>query len=340
MFYYIVLLFIVLLLEFFDSKVKNNKDLFFKICILIIILFSGLRYYIGWDYKAYYDTIAFGIDTNIYSKREWLNYSLINITRNLFWPEFYFMFTSFVSIFLIGKTIKKYSVDKWMSIYLYLTFPLFFLNSLSVIRNFMAIAITVYSTRYIIDRKLFRFIIAIIIAAGFHQSAYIAILLYPIANIKLNKKLYFLFLAIIPLMKNTILAGMNKILPYYYVYLTETTNKEGRFGVIVILLLLISILMIDKKMINDNIYNQFFNFYFMGCLIYAIFFKYGTLGHRLSLYGSIYMIFIIPFFMDNFKNRTKIFLKLILWVMYFLFYIYTILRGSATYLPYRIILPW
>lgn len=338
MFFYILLILSVLLLEFCNHQIKTKRNLFFGMCLLVIIIFAGLRNNIGWDYKAYYDTIAFGADTNVYSKREWLNYNLINFTRKMLFPQFYFIFTSSVSTILIGETIKKYSDDKWMSIYLYLTFPLFFLNSLSVIRNFVAISIIVFSTRYIIDKKLVRFVIAVILAAGFHQSAYIALLLYPLSRLKLNKKLYLLLCAIIPLMKNLLLVGMYKILPYYSFYLSETSNREGRFAIIVILLLFVTILLLDKKMIYNNLHNKFFNFYFFGCLIYIMFYKFGTLGHRLSLYGSIYMIFIVPYFINNLSHKTKILAKMVLWIVFFIFYLYTILRGSETYIPYTTIL--
>lgn len=337
---YILLLFTVLLFSFLDYKVKENKNIFFIITLIIIALFSGLRNHIGWDFNAYYDTIAYGIETNVYSKREWLNFNLINLTRSIYYPQFYFIFTAFLSTILIGITILKYSKNKWISIYVYLTFPLFFLNSMSVIRNFVAISIVVYSIKYIIDKKLVRFVIAVILAAGFHQSAYIALLLYPLSRLKLNKKLYLLILVIIPLMKNLLLVGMYKILPYYYIYLRETSNREGRFAIIVILLIFVTILLLDKKMIYNNLHNKFFNFYFFGCLIYIMYYKFGTLGHRLSLYGTIYMIFIVPYFINNLSNKTKILAKMVLWTVFFLFYLYTIIRGSETYIPYTTVLQW
>lgn len=338
---YILLLFTVLLFSFLDYKVKENKNIFFVITLIIIALFSGLRNHIGWDFNAYYDTIAYGIETNVYSKREWLNFNLINLTRSIYYPQFYFIFTASLSTILIGITILKYSRDKWTSIYVYITFPLFFLNSMSVIRNFVALSIVVYSSKYIIDKKLVRFVIAIILAAGFHQSAYIALLLYPISKIKFSKKLYLVLIGTIPITKDILLILMNKILPYYQGYLHQNNSKAaGRFAIVVIVLIFIINLIMDKNVLDDNRSELFFKFYFLGCLIYFTFYKLGTLGHRLSLYGSIYMIFIVPFFMDNMSHKTKVLAKMLLWTVFFLFYLYTIIRGSETYIPYTTVLQW
>lgn len=71
------------------------------------------------------------------------------------------------------------------SMILFVTFPLFYLNSFGVIRNFSAIAIVFYANRFILEKKLLN-IFCNNIASQFHKSALIGIVFYPLNNIKLT----------------------------------------------------------------------------------------------------------------------------------------------------------
>lgn len=136
---------------FFDNK---KIDIFYYLFIIIIFVFSAFRYNVGWDYEQYYWTIVYNLDTNIVSRGELLTIGLVELSRNLGIANIYFFLNSFLTIFLVALVIDNYSKDKWMSILVFIAFPLFFLNSLSVIRFFSALAIVFFFNK-IYKRKEF-----------------------------------------------------------------------------------------------------------------------------------------------------------------------------------------
>lgn len=324
--------------KYYDNS--NQKDYIYTIFILIIFLFSAIRYNVGWDFMGYYRTITTDVYTNIGNNGEWLTILLINFAKALDLPQLYFIINSGVCIFFISSAVKKYSKNPWMSMILFVTFPLFYLNSFSVIRNFSAIAIVFYANRFILEKKLFKYIFAIIIASQFHKSALIGIVFYPLNNIKLtNLRLIFLLL-MTPIISQIMKISVLLFTPQYSIYLNKTTKQEGTKAILVMLFLGLIITLVKKYIKIKNaaeIVLTFYNNFIYGLLIYVMFFETGTMGHRLSLYGTICSIILIPEIIDLFKSKKeRLMLKVIVYLFFSIFFFYIIKAGSSTYIPYKI----
>ena len=80
-----------------------------------------------------------------------------------------------------------------------------------------------------------------------------------------------------------------------------------------------------------------FNLFYFGVLLYIMFLQQGTLGHRLSLFGTIYCVFLIPNAISFCKRIDKKLIYTAIFVFCISAFIYTILVGAETYLPYKTI---
>jgi len=321
-----------------DNKVRNLSSSFI-LATLALFYFTAFRYDVGWDYMAYYNTIEYNAITNIISNGEYLNILLIEISRGLNLTNLYFFVNAFILLFMITQTVKNYSKDPWLSLIFFVGFPLFYLNSLSVIRIFSALAISFYGFKYIEKRNFYRFVVTILIATMFHKSALIALVFYFLKDIKLKTYKLALILALLPLVSTLMNNVIIRFFPRYAVYTQYATVQEGTKAIFVFLVIgLVSLLLRNKITKNDYIANIYYNLFYVGLCIYLMFFNQGTMGHRLSLYGTIYSLLLVPHIVTLFKSKKEqMFVKALIYGFCILAFMFTIYVGVETYIPYRTI---
>lgn len=98
---------------------------------------------------------------------------------------------------LLGESVKKYSNIKYLPILFYLFYQ-YFLDAVQI-RNFLAMAIFIYSIRYLVNycttnqkKDLFMYILSILFAASFHITALYYLIFIFLVKIT-NKKLLISF---------------------------------------------------------------------------------------------------------------------------------------------------
>lgn len=322
----------------YNKQLKGNQ--FYNIFIFIIFIFSAIRFDVGWDFMAYHQALTTDIYTNIGNNGELFTLLLINVAKFFNFPQLYFILNSGICVFCISSVVRRYSKDPWMSMIIFVTFPLFYLNSFSVIRNFSAIAIVLYASRFIIEKKIVKYIIVIMIASQFHKSALIGFVFYPLKNVRLTNLSMLTILLISPIIGEVMRFIVKIFIPQYSIYLNKTVNQEGTKAIIIFLLLAIIIMLLKKYIKITDVSESFFIFYnnfIYGLLIYIIFFETGTMGHRLSLYGTIGSIILIPEIINLFKSKKERFMiKSVVYLFFAIFFFYIINLGRSTYIPYRI----
>lgn len=345
---YLLLYLIIIILMVLDrlNKCKNIKFLTLTLnppktlATFILIVFSGIRDHIGWDYYAYYDAIVNSTQNVLSSRGEILNMFLINISRVLGSPLLYFFITSLFTTGLIMLCVYRYSNGFWMGILLYLSIPLFYINSMSVIRFFVALSLTLYGIKFIVNRNLLKFILTIFIASLFHESSLIALSFYFIYKIRINT----ILVVFILILSRTFSEVANQIIIKFYksydVYTEVISIVEGTKAIYVFMVFTILVLIVRKFWFNDD---DFFigasNIYILGMFIYLIFYSQGTLSHRLSLYGTIYIIILLPYIIDKINNNhLKSISEMAIYSFCLLSYIYALYVGAETLIPYKTLL--
>lgn len=151
----------------------------------ILILVSGLRYFVGTDYGAYYRWNISEWSTvwhNIISYKEGGFSFLIKLTRTIWNDGQSVIFVSAaITVGLYCWTIYKYSPIYLISILLYL-FMGEWQGSFNGVRQYMAAAIVFAGHHFILDKKLWQYCAVVFIAGMFHTTALIMILPFFLFN--------------------------------------------------------------------------------------------------------------------------------------------------------------
>ncbi|MGE8683685.1 MAG: EpsG family protein [Acinetobacter sp.] len=227
---YFIILFSILLWLNLEKYSLNRKA--FWVPLLLLSIFAGVRSSrVGTDSGTYTSDFRNQLNLEYFVFREdieygyqLLSYIILNFTHNYFWLFF------ISSIIVVGSYLhlfKKISKDYFLSIYIFITFGFytFYFNGL---RQGLAMAVAIWATPYLIERKIFNFSLLIVVASFFHKSALIMFFMYLIVNlkVKLEYKLVSTFLGSFFLSSLVIeyLASENE---RYTAYTSSSENAGG-----------------------------------------------------------------------------------------------------------------
>jgi hypothetical protein len=314
---------------------------FYRLTFIIIFLFSALRFDVGYDFMYYQTILDKSIKhyNNMFDRLEYFNKIIINFSQDINFLQLYFIATSFLIVFLIYKTLKLYSKDFVISTLVFLSFPIFYFNSFSIIRQFVAISIVFYSFKFVKSKKLFPFLASIFIAFFFHKSAVIALPIYWIYGLKL-KNIHFIIIYFVGLFSSEIAYyAVKYIIPEYMIYLEKRIGVGGDKLLIVFQIIGFFLLFLVNKKKGDKNYNFYITSFFIGLFIWSSLAPYGHAGFRGGLYFIIFFILLLPEVFELIKERKL--LRQTTYVMCFVFYLFTLWLGTQNphkdpNIPYRI----
>ena len=171
------------------GNVKINPNGIFVWCTAIAFaFFAGFRYQVGSDWYAYYRwTHAHFV---YYLEQSWAEpgWKIIGYIATLFVDKkgAAMCAAAFVTVILFNKTIAKYSSNYLLSTVLY--FLLIWHGCFNGVRQYLAAAVLFAGHRYIFDRKFWKWALVAAVASLFHSTAIIVVLMYFVANRKLDIK--------------------------------------------------------------------------------------------------------------------------------------------------------
>lgn len=322
---YIIILMIILFLEKVSFK---KKDL---IIMTILLLVSSLRYNVGFDYKIYFEIIK---TNNLYqiNRFEIMNKVVLKIAELFNNIQVFFIIYAFFILFFVYITIKKYSYNRVSSFFVWYTEPIFFLTSLSSIRQTLAVSICFFSLKYIFEEKYNKFFMILLIAFLFHKSAIVFIpiyYIYKIDKLKYDQK-ELLFLAIIIfLIKKYIIVYFAKILGYE-AYLKLSYNYGNKIATVMLFYSIVCFLLIEKIDKKDERFLIFLAF--LGSFLYFI---------LKDIYGASrvarYYLSVLPLCIPIFEKKIKGIKKIRIIFFSILFILALIVSEKGVYLPYNTI---
>lgn len=337
--YYSLFGLIILMLALY--KYTRNKVFF--IAIFILLFFVGaFRFDVGKDYSTYYKVIT-NYSTRYaleYERFELLNKPIILIARLINFPQFYFIAMYAITMFFYYFSIDRESKDKSLSLLLFISFPVLYIYAFSAIRQYVALAIVMFSMRYIFEEKKLKFIISIIVATLFHKSAILCLPMYLLRKINISKTIMFISMIIVPLLSEVI---KELILNYYRIsYFYKDDAGQGRkIFMFIALILIISILFKSKLMKIDHRSNFYINSLFVGYLIISLLLANSDMGIRLGTYYIQFLIFLIPLFTSVLESKMKMLTSYMLFIICILMFFMTINSKNidphkTQIIPYRI----
>lgn len=339
---YNLLILVILIFYILDKYyISENKRKFLRIStFLTLFIISAFRFYVGTDFKGYIGVYNSVIDGTYVNYGFEPGYDILMRITSIFSNNnrLIFVVTSFIIIGAFFLTFEDFSINYYITVFLFVTMYFYF-NSFNIIRQFIAISIIFSSLRFIRKRELMKFIIFVLLAAIFHKTALIAIIIYFIRDINLSKKKYFLItlgsIMLVPLIP-IFMKALVMIVPKYKAYLNFNAGSGlGTTSMIMFIILIISIHFKDKLLNNDSFNNLYINTT-MIAFIFQILSEANTLFTRVSMYFYIFTIVLIPQLIDisEDKYRKKIIIGII--IFFIVFCNYLLISNVGEVVPYRI----
>lgn len=194
---YIPMIVATTLLIWLAKHVKRNQRVVVLImAIAIPVTVATLRYNNGADYLMYLRMMKLaeqtGSSATAFTKIKSIEsgYWLLLKLCGGIWPGQYFMTYGVIAIIICGFcyiAIWQQSPNPALSVYLFFVSGIYF-DSFNGLRQYIAVAITVFAYKYIQNGELKKYLVAVIIASLFHYSALLVIPAYFIRYIKIDLK--------------------------------------------------------------------------------------------------------------------------------------------------------
>jgi len=321
---------LVLGLIFSIINVKNKNKVLAIIIFLQLFLISALRSLdVGADmpnYISYFTSIA-SVDFPSFNLNGleqgyvFLNSLISLVSKNV---HFFVGVVAFLVLLGYFLFIYKNTMNIVLSSFLFITFD-FFSLTLSTYRQSFAIVLLLMSYEYIKKRKLFPFLVLVILASLFHKTALIFIPFYFITKIKITNKY---ILATFAGASFCVLASKKLVeylvMKYYPLYSEYIISGEG-FKMLVMLILIFAFsypfrkVLVEKDPNNDLIYHAL-----IVAIILQLLALQFSLFTRVTFYFTVFIIILIPKVLKSIKSKD------IRVIVYILIFIISILQLSLS----------
>lgn len=307
-----------------------SKNYIYSFFILLFLLFFSTLRFPKYDTDTYnYFRLFDEINSSFYQVKFTLKPECGYIAFNKIIGYFttnHQIFLLLINIFVlctIFKFLNKYSKNVWFSVLLFV-FLGYFDSTMTLIRFNIALAITLFSYQYLLEKKFFNFLFCVFIASLFHLSAWIFTISYIFILCKnklLSNQKYFLFLLSLFILFFFIDYLIHAFLGFFQFYSSYENNKT--FGVqssmklapILEFLTILSItifahILLKKRQQQSNIDILFFYLALIACYFTMLSFIFTPIG-RIGKYFSIGTIVLIPNLISTIPNiRNNVILKI------------------------------
>jgi len=325
------------------SRQKAFNQAFAFMVFLLMFGVSACRIAVGNDYWVYREYILFiAADRHVATEFgfNWLVRLCQFLTQN---DECYLLVLgifSFFTVYLFVKAMYEQSMWFAVSVYLLCTGGYYFL-SLNSVRYYFALAIALYSMKYVLKGDYIRFVLLVLIGACFHKSLLVILILYPLAKLRWNK---WVFAGAGALCISLIVFKdfYRKLIFAVYPYYKDSMFDDGSVSLVNIAkcaAIVIFALIYYKKCVKDDPANNFYLNLQIGALMLYCFGSFIPEVSRIGYYLNISMVFLIPGILSKIDNRKQKLFFTIAIALAFAGYFAFFLKGASSIdiriLPYR-----
>ena len=331
----------------------TRQQLMNKVCLwaIFIILFalSACRLNVGNDYAKYVEFMHL-INCDSYVPTEIGFNLLVKLIYGLSgFENFLLVFAvySFVTVLLFLLALYEQSDEFSLSFFLFMTLGYYF-QTFSTVRYYLALAIALYSMKFVLRRQWGRFLILVLLGATFHKSLLVVIPLYFLASLRWKKwqlALAALFCTTFLFMQDFYL----KVVVFLYPTYEDTEYLEGGTSYINILRCAavlafagIVYLMERRGKAGTLAEEPRFWFYFylnLGALVLYTLCSFLPIISRIGYYLTVSQILFLPMLLARVKEERwrRLFRVGILLaaVLYFAMYLRRAANDGVLVLPYK-----
>lgn len=266
-------------------------------------------------------------------------------------PQFFLFFVALIQSILLVVTLRRYSENLGMSIYVFIASALYFNWLCNGIRQFLAVVILFALSSCIVKNKWYIYLPVVLflsgltpiyklfgggvppwLFSGIHQSALLMIPVFFLVRGKaLTKKVWLLMVVLLVLALFGLLDNVLETTTQNTVYaedLSYVSNTRGANPIrfFVSLAPIVLVLLKRKEIISDTtppIINLAVNMSFVSSTLYlASVFTSGIFVGRLPIYCELYNLILIPWLVNHIYTNDKRVLSCAIYIFYFLFFLY------------------
>ena len=343
-FYFLFLLFITSIIYAMEKRGKIVWPSIF----LILFLISALRADgMGADFESYREVYS---QINDGYKGYEILYSYLNIIcSSLGGYRAVVTLVSCLSLVGVIYFTKHNSLKPSVSIWLYITLG-FYTWTFTIYRQAVAISLILFAYEFARRKKPIQFILFILLATGFHSLSILMIVMYPMLNIKVVRKVWafmsVFFLAFLLFFQKNILIiirFVNELFGRRFAYYDLNQIESGGetltlFYVFVFLIVALLTMQIGKKTKENTIDVMIFSSLTALCQVMAMSFP---LTNRMGLFFAVPTFLLLPNVVENeFDNKSKQICYLfimILSIVYFSILLYQESFSGSGIVPYRFV---
>jgi hypothetical protein len=295
---------------------KNARLALIFLAYIILVLFVGLRWETGNDWTAYYSYYQH------LSSREYdpgtfeIGYRFISFaikSLGISYTGFLLLYAAiYIGLIFISFVSAGLEISGWLALGFY---SFYLLGMMGTSRQAMAVAICLFSIRYVIAKKRLSFLLCIVMATAFHVSAICFLLTWPLASIRINTR--YLWMALI------VLAGISTLSPGTLV-LESISNFSPNISFVekfaalsvdpdaqelaavsgnpalhlyIKTSIFLAFFLLGARYLKTDQEKLFLKLYFISCTIIAVLFNVNAvITMRLDLYFSIFSIFLLALY--------------------------------------------
>ncbi len=310
-FIYNLLMALILISSIYEiSTDKTPNRRWFNAIIILMMLTAGLAYGLSPDWIAYWNAFEGAaqkgvLELSALGEMVDMEYGYILLNKivsslGLGYASFT-LIIAVIALTLKSVTIYKYGGYVFMALLIYFI-PIYFFEEHVHVRQGLANAIMIFSIRYIIERKFWKFFLCFIVAFLFHKAVVAFLLAYWIVKIRFNNTTIILIVTGAVIANYSGLSGqidgLMQFMPFgvaetYNDYRNELMDR-GILGDVVKIITVLVIIFFNKKVTEkDEIFSVFRNLYIFGVVIY-FFFGQGIFAARLPVFYTVYIVFVVP----------------------------------------------
>lgn len=330
---YIILVFAVILCVIIQENTHRTTIVYniYKIPLsslimfVVFVSFYSLRYNVGMDYLAYYYMTVYADGYWIPLVRgEWLSAAFIWVAYALDCPYVYFASVAIISFGLIMYSVSKYvEVENGLGwgMLAFMVMPIGFTASLSMMRQFIAIAIIMYCMKYIINRSKYKFLSGVFFAAGFHMSSIVAVCMWIVTAKRFKLKYFVLMFLAFIFMFFVLNEYIGALFPGFNQYLnTSYTEDNGGLQITSILQLLLYVffamvfLCFRKYLLCYKNFTVFLRCFLLGVVCSSAMFLIEPYNAFRFGGAMLYcLIFLMPYIFVLFARKSRFAVKILMW---------------------------
>lgn len=305
--YFIIFISLFAFSVFDRFEPRDYSRFLFKFSLIFLMFFVGIRYNVGNDIDTYYQNYL-GINTDGSTDSKELIYILFNVLFNF---EFVIFLFSLLSFYFLYYGIKYFNYE-YANTVLFIYFSIFLITfNIHIIRQGLAIAIVLLGYKYLFEKKYYKYILYVVLAAGFHISVLIVLPISYFFKYEIKKKVQLIVLAIsivlslnIGLLTNLyyyIASNTPFLNKYLLVYRRDETTEYGfSLGMLFDIILLLFLMKISDKFTEKE---KFLYRIFYISVILSLLLVMDPAALRLNYYFRVVLILLFPLLLQHFKIR-------------------------------------